>query len=444
MLHTVGRGRYARHRSSPINLRIPLIVAAVGLLEFAAALVAARSPLMALFITCAAIALAACFVWPAAIVTFMFAATFAVWRLGPAAVDMSTADYFGVLGAVAALPFVPWRSATFRRILFAMAGYCAVVSISVVANPSKAAGVDILHRFVLVMGAVCIGSAVARLGHISAALRLMCGTAFVLSIDAIFLAVIHGFAPSYPFGLQKNSAGELIAVTFVVVLLVPKRLHLPRTVVLALGGTLLLGLASTQSRGAGLALVAVFSIYALRNGWHGRGRRLVKLAPLFLVVSVAVLFFANTSLQDQSKANSGTSERFTSVGSRTNTYDIALHEVIYKKPLFGAGPKWFAKPGTPTGEPHNILIDELSTTGVFGTIALLVMLWVVFTMLSRMRSDLGDLAWYILITRVLATLVDLFWVAGPGTVPFLIIGLAIGTSAHDGSLEFEPNALETA
>ena len=68
----------------------------------------------------------------------------------------------------------------------------------------------------------------------------------------------------------------------------------------------------------------------------------------------------------------------------------------------------------------------------------LLFLWVLFRLLNGGSTVLERLAWYALAARVVAAMVDIFWVAGPNTLPFLVVGLAIGAEATEGSVIRRP------
>jgi O-antigen ligase len=399
---------------------------------------ATASTAAAVSLSAAVLLLAACFVWPAAIMAAAFPASFATWRVGPAAVDMSAADLIAFLGAVASLPFVPWHGRAFRSVLLASVGYCAVVSVAVVAHPSSTAGIEVVHRFVMVMGAVCIGGAIVRTGHVTAALRGLVVVASAVSLAAIVDTLSNGLHPAYAFGLAKNSLGVLLAMTLMVILFAASHLEWSRRTTTIFGLVSLLGLAATQSRGAWLALVMTLGVYAIRTGWRGDGRRLAKFAPLFLVVVLGLSALAVVSFQSQDAALTGTSSKYTSINSRQLTYQATIDNVIKPHPIFGAGPKWFTKPGAPATEPHNLLLDELASTGVLGLAAFVLFLVAFLHIAGRNSSMLARLAWYALLARILASMVDIFWVAGPNTLPFLLVGLAIGAEATDESVVRRP------
>jgi O-antigen ligase len=118
--------------------------------------------------------------------------------------------------------------------------------------------------------------------------------------------------------------------------------------------------------------------------------------------------------------------KFGSVETRITTYDIAWRSAIKPHPVLGAGPGWFERPGSPGGAPHDIVIGELSEVGALGLAALLWFLWRVLRTTNQVDTDISRVAWYALLARVLASTVDIFWVAGPTTLPFLLVGLAVG------------------
>ena len=59
----------------------------------------------------------------------------------------------------------------------------------------------------------------------------------------------------------------------------------------------------------------------------------------------------------------------------------------------------------------------------------------------RLRTEMGEMAWYVFVVRILASMVDVFWAAGPGTLPFLVIGLAIGDDEAGTATPFEPRSM---
>ncbi len=385
---------------------------------------AAMVPSLAVVLIGATVVVLVLLVAPVVAMVAVFPATFASWRVGPASIDMSVTDAVTIVAIVAALPFVPWRSRALRRILMAALGYCAVLLITVAAHPAQRSLIEAFHQLSLVAGTMCIGAAVARLGHVRVALRALMVAAAVVSMSAIVDTLTHHLRPAYPLGAQKNGVGDLLAMCLVVLLVAPRRLELRGRTIVLLSIVLLGGLAASQSRGAGLALVGVFALHLLHQRRAGVTSRIVRLAPLLLVASLVLIAISaiTYTTRDENKQTA----KFNSVNSRLDTYSFALTKKWEPDPVFGAGLKWFNAPGAGGGVPHNFVIGELSEVGLIGLVAMLALLWVVLRTTRRADSDLAEAGYLVLVERLLATMVDIFWVAGPGTLPFLIIGLVIG------------------
>jgi hypothetical protein len=421
-----------------------LVVAAV---EFGLVMVAVVSPPpVALAALAAMVGVAACLIWPVPIMVLAFPAAFFSWRIGPVSANLSLTDAVAGLGLVAALPYVPWRSPLMRRILLGLLGYCLVMSISVVANFNQGAVTGVLHRFEFVAGAVFIGAALANLHKVRTALRWLMVTGVVMSVAAIVDTLTHGLAPAYPFGLQKNGYASLACSCFLVLLFAGRRLDWPREVVVVVGVVLVGGVAASQSRGVGLALAATLLIYALRAVWNGSraARRALRLAPLLVLVAVVMVGIAAVTYQARDAKLTPDEARFGSVETRVDDYEAAWQHAIRPNPLVGAGPGWFALPGSPYSVPHDIVIAELSEVGALGLLALCWFLWRVLRTSGRTGTDLGQAAWYAVVARILATTVDIFWVAGPTTLPFLLVGLAVGDAPSDGVAPRRPRLASAA
>ncbi len=76
-----------------------------------------------------------------------------------------------------------------------------------------------------------------------------------------------------------------------------------------------------------------------------------------------------------------------------------------------------------------------------GLLGLVLLLVVILRSMSRSPSDLGEAMRYlIVIARILESMLGIFWTAGTGTLPFLIVGLVIGDE-DEADLAREPRAL---
>jgi len=400
------------------------VAAPVAAVQLVLAALAASQPALALGMIAGVVVLAAALLAPLLLLVGAFPATFAYWRVGPASVDMSVADAVTMLGALAALPFVPWRSPTLRRLLIASAAYAAVLMLTVIAHPASRSLVEVFHRLSMVVGALLIGAAVARLGRVRLALRAFLATAAVISVAAALDTLAHHLQPAYPFGIQKNAAGELIVMGLVLVLAVPHRIGLPRLQTAVLSVLLLVGLAASEARGPALALVAVFAVHLLRQRGRGGSSRIVRLAPLLLAASVILIGISVVTYRDRD-LNAAT-QQFNSLNTRLDAYHYAIEQVWEPHLLDGSGLKWFFAPGSPVGVPHNLIISELSEAGLIGLAALVMLLVVILRSTLRSPSDLGEAAFLVVVARLLESMLGIFWTAGVGTLPFLVLGLMVG------------------
>lgn len=421
-------GRHARS-SAPPDARPTVLVGFVAAFEFALAWMATSSMMMAAAVILGVLALVACVVWPTLILVSAFPATFAIKRVGPAAIDMSVADLMTFLGVLAAFPSVPWRSTAFRRVLVVALGYSAVVSISVVGNPTLSGAAEVAHRFMMTVGAVCIGAAVVHRNKVTPALRALVLAACVVAVAAIVDTLTNDLEPAYALGMQKNASGSLLVGSVLCLYFGRKYLRLPPWLTVIIGLVLLGGLTATQSRGAAVAIGAVIVIFMMRSTWARQGRRVWRLLPLVLLLGAGVGTAMVVSYQHEAAEHTGSAYKFGSVGSRKTNYETVIEEVITPSPIVGAGPKWFRQAGAPTDEPHNIVLGELASDGIIGLVALTALLWTFLSVARRAPPPLGELAFYVLLARIIADMFDIFWVAGPNTLPFLVLGLAVGASS---------------
>ena len=343
--------------------------APVALVEFVLAGYATTSMTALVMVVGGAVVTVLCFLFPVAMMVMVFPATYAYWRVGPAVAGMSVTDLLAMLGTIAALPYVPWHSPAFKRALLATSMYAVMIGVSDIAHPTKATIAETGHRFILVMGAICVGAALARLGRARLAMRVMLGSSAFVALVAIYSTISRHFQPGYPLGMQKNSAGVLLTMSFVMLFTGARVVALPRWLSFSLGGLLLAGIAASQSRGSGLALVVVFAVYVMRNGWQGQFRKIAKLAPVIIAASIAILVIAAVTYTGRDAKLTGVQSRYNTVGSRETSYNAAIEKVFLPEPLFGGGLKWFNLPNAPGIIPHDLVVSELSEVGLFGTLA---------------------------------------------------------------------------
>lgn len=418
-------GLRSNRAADPARSNERWFLAPVMAVETALAAAAAANPLTAGALVAAIVALAAAVLAPAVVMAAAFPATFGYWRVGPAAAGMSVADAVTILGALASIPYVPWRTPLMRQILLPFALYVGLLAVSVAAHPSTRTLTELGHRVLLVVGAMMIGAALANLGHTRLALRMLFAFASVVAAAAIVFTLTHRLAAAYPFGIQKNTSGSLLASCLVIAVSAGHLLELPRRWTIPLYAVISLGFLSSQSRGAMLALVAVLFVFVAR---HGRGRVRIW-APVLLGVTVVVLGLAATSYNERDLAVTSANAKYNSLNSRVDVYTYALENQFKPHPVVGAGMKWFKVGDSIANGPHNFVVAELSETGLIGLFGLLVFAGITLNSLRRRHGRTAEVAYLVLLERLLDSLLGIFWVAGTATLPFLVIGLAIGEEA---------------
>jgi hypothetical protein len=354
---------------------------------------------------------------PALLLAAVFATSFAYWRVGPTSVNMSVGDAVTLLALVAALPYVPWRSRTLRKILAGLAFYLGLLLVTVLGHATQAAATEWLHRAVLFGGAIVIGAAVAHRGQIAVALKAVVYAAAIIAVASIYSALTSGFQPAYPFGMNKNAAGPLLAMVVVVLIVAPWRTGIRPLTVRHLRILIVVGLLATQSRGAALSLVAVVAIYAMRH------RSARQRAPMFFLAAMLALIAASVvTLQDQQVNNPD----FNGIVLRANTIDDALNNVWADHPYVGGGLKYFKSASAQAGGAEQIFVTELAEAGIIGLIGLIGLLGNTLRVLLPRRDTIGETAFLVFVLEILFALTAIFWIAGTLTLPMLLVGLAAG------------------
>jgi len=411
-------------------LRIPLGaggVVGVVCAQVAIGLVAVRNPELAILLSVVLAGGLVAMFSPLAIAALAFPATIASWRLGGGSLNMSYADAVLVLAVLFALPFVPWHSRLLHRILATAGVYLVILAVTLLANPSTRAVLELFHRLVIVCGAIAVGSALAAAGKTRFALRWLIGACVALAVVAIVDTLSHALEPAYPLGVHKNAAGFLLTAALLVLVIAPDLVAVPRAALLPAQALLAAGLLACQSRASAATFLAALFIASLRR----RGSR--AFVPLIgSIALVAMIWVTSQNLTEDSPE-----AKFNSLNTRVETYDSAL-DIWSAQPVLGAGLRYWNDPAHEgSGEPHNVILASLGESGLVGTVGLLVLLTMVIAALRRRQDQAGRLAIYLLVAHVVNGLADIYWVAGRGTLPWLVVGLAVGIErapdAHSGA-----------
>lgn len=351
-------------------------------------------------------------------------ATVLTHRLAGGGLDLSYADAVLVVCTLLCLTRAAWTSPAFHRVGAFFGAYLALLAVPLFFNPTVPAAVEWAHRLHLLFGSLIVGSAIARSGMTAVALRLYLLAAAVLSIGAIQYSLTHDFEPAYPFGIHKNGAGFFIVCALILLYIAHEAARMPAWVRPALGVLLLAGVYFCHSRASAATFILVLFITSVR-----RGRRGIAVPLLGSLALVAMIW---TSTQAEARQDEATA-KFNSIETRVDTYEQAL-TLWRENPVFGAGIRYFRDPtildGGPAGEPHNLAISALAESGLVGLVALTVLHVGILSGLRSRRDPVGLLAYFVIIAHAVDSLAGIFWVAGTGTLPWIILGLATATSVQ--------------
>lgn len=352
-------------------------------------------------------------------------AAYGYWRVGPASADLSLADVALLAGVIAAVPFVPWRSPALRSLFRVLAVYLIVLMAAVVLNPSIRSFLEWGHRLFLVAGGVIVGAALSRMGAARAAVLAFLFTSCVVAVGAASDALASGGGwppdPAYPFGINKNSAGFLLAAALVLLAVLGAEARLRPLHRFAMGSLLLVGLLATQSRGAVATLAVVMAVWSVRSGRLARSPRTI----VMLTMLAALTYAGSSQLFSAEELDS----RFSSVGSRVETNEAGL-ELWRDDPVAGVGLKYWRNAAyegqVGFGEPHNFVVAALGESGVIGLAAIAVLLVGFGRVLIRLPGALATAAFLLFLGKAVNGLIDIYWVAGSFTLAMIVAGMAAG------------------
>ena len=169
-----------------------------------------------------------------------------------------------------------------------------------------------------------------------------------------------------------------------------------------------------------LGLVVVFFLVVIRRRVDRRRSRFV------LIVVATVIGTVGIMVQDQLQSGN----RFNSTLQRLNWFAESI-QVWLTDPWLGVGLRWWYTDRFATlFQPPNAELEVLTSAGVIGLIAFLALFGGSMLVLSRMDPAYGLLPLMVLVCRLAQAQFDLFWVTVLGSVPWLIVGIALGVAAR--------------
>ncbi|EWT02783.1 hypothetical protein N865_03040 [Intrasporangium oryzae NRRL B-24470] len=414
------------------------VVAAVFL--YAVGQQAAERPLIAVVAAVAILALGIIAAEPTALAVLALPIILVTARVGGGGVDLTVSD--AMLAAAlfpAILVAIGGISREMRTVLWLASLYQLASLFTVVQNPYVANVVEWFHAGVLVIGALLVGWAVGRRGVAPIGLTLLLLAGLLISVSTIVQAAFqyaHGeFGPvytSFPWGMHKNAVGSLTAILAVVAYVHPPWMRWRRGWALLAFWVLVVALLTTQSRQGWLGLGAAIFVIVMRRS-HGVRRRsraiLLAVIPIFLGVTVMV--------RDQVRSGN----EFNSLFTRVTWLQDALN-VWSTEPWVGVGLRWWYTDRFPVAfQPPNAEIETMTSTGIIGLAAFLVLMIGSWVVARRLDPVYGLVAEAVLVARMVQSQFDLFWVSMAVSLPFAILGICLGAAArHDATVAEESRA----
>jgi O-antigen ligase len=345
-----------------------------------------------------------------------------VQRVGGASLNLSGSDVLTVAGTAVALPLLRADMRTTRRLLWIALLFEAVLLLTVVAHPNEKSIFEWLHRLFLVGGSITIGAVLGRARRANAAVVTFLVLTTTLAVVAVGEALVHGFAPAQPFGLQKNFVGSMAASAVLIALVRPAWLRLSDNQVHSIAVLCAAGLLASRSRGAMLALAAALLVVAVRQ------KRLSSRSMIAVAVVTPLVIFTVVSLSHEAGQH-----QINSLTARADYSALAYRE-WHMSPVFGQGLRFFNQPGALLqSDAHNVIATTLAEGGVVGLVALALLVGLTLVALWRLPPEIGALALAFVAGRFIHGLFDIYWVAATTTLPWLIVGIVCGTADADAA-----------
>ena len=399
------------------------IAASVLLLVWAGRAATTR-PELAVIVAIVVLVLGLTLVEPATVPLLSLPLMLVVSRVGLGGVDLSVSDF--VLGIamwpalfLARRPYTP----QLRALLWLAGIYQLATVFTVLNNPYAANIVEWFHAGVLVIGGLLVWWIVGRHGYARLGLRLLLGLITVLAVVTIVQGALQFasgiFAPVYvtwPYDMHKNFVGTVCGIGAGIAYARPawvewRRWWLILAFFLNAAAVLL-----TQSRQALIGLIAAIVVLVLR----GRGEH--KRSKVVLLLAAPALVFVTRLVQDQVESGN----QFNSVFQRLSWFQDSF-DVWITDPWFGVGLRWWYTDRFPVQfQPPNAEVEVLTSAGVLGLAAFLVLMVGAVVVLWRLDPVYGTLALSVLVNRLVQAQFDLYWVAVQASLPFVVIGIALG------------------
>jgi hypothetical protein len=359
---------------------------------------------------------------PLLLVVLALPGSLLIQRVGGNAANLSTADLLVAVAGVVALFHVRWDEApSLRRFMRGIVWMQAVLILVVIAHPFRDDIIEWFHRWSYLAGSVLAGWVIARYGRQRQAFRLFLAGSSILALIAMEHALSSHFQPAQWGVYQKNGIGAIMWIAVVVAQLNPPWTGVGKTEARVNKYLCIGGLLASQSRQSIILLLMAIALAALLNPDSRRQAKVALLAAIPVVVALYYSFSINARINP----------RFNSVSTRVDQLSAALH-VWHLSPILGEGMRFYNLPQYLTvTAPPNVLIDNLASTGIIGSLAFLFLVCVTVRTLFKLPNTFGTLGLVILVGHYVDGLFDIFWIGASTIAPFVIAGISLGMSDAD-------------
>lgn len=347
------------------------------------------------------------------------------YRVGAAGVGLSVSDAALAIASAAALLFAPRPfSRPLRNLLWLSALYQFATLFTVIANPYWANAAEWVHAWMLVSGALVVGWTIGRRAHAKVGISLLLVTSMMLALITLGHAALQywarDFGPVYltwPYGMHKNFVGTVLGFAAVTVYVRPKWMGWGRTLAGVSFWLFAAALMATQSRQAIIGLGVAIFLVALR-------RDDIRRSYLAVIAVVPALVFVATLVQDQVASGN----QFNSVFQRLTWFEDTL-AFWAQSPWLGHGLRFWYNSSALNFQPPNGELEVLASAGLVGLAGFLIMVVGILNVLWRVNPAYGTLAVAVLVSRLVQSQLDLFWIAVQTSVPFVLVGICLGVEA---------------
>lgn len=426
--------------------RVVLWVLSVGvvvILALAVGRTLPTQPMLGITAALVVLALGVTAAEPAAVPLITMPVLVVVARISVGGIGLSVSDA-ALLGAtLAAVVFAPRPfSPPLRTLLWLSVLYQVATLFTVFANPFTENVVEWFHAWMLVAGALLAGWAVGRSGYARLGLSLLVGAILALALVTIVQGAMQYAAgnfgpvyPSWPYGMHKNFAGTVLGFGAAIVYANPGWIDWARRWSLAAFWTMSAGLLLTQSRQAIIGLGVALVVIALRSGrgaagsgtapaMASNGERRRRRSRLILLAVVPALVLVGTLVKDQVEEGN----QFNSVFQRIRWFEETL-EFWAESPWVGHGLRFWTAGRGLNFQPPNAELEMLASAGVLGLVGFVLLMGGALVVLWRVDPAYGTLAAALLLSRLVQSQLDLFWVAVQTSIPFVVAGVCLGAEA---------------